>query len=74
MRSREEAEKLAQTLHGYQQVKDGTVAPEIDEAVIGSMGTFYRVRLGPFASVGEADAVLSRVISSGQPEARIVVD
>ena len=35
---------------------------------------FYRVRLGPIATVEEADMVLSRVISIGHPEARIVVD
>lgn len=53
VRSREEAERLARTLQSYQPVRDGTVAPEIDEAVIGSMGTFYRVRLGPYADANE---------------------
>lgn len=53
VRSREEAERLAQTLNGYQPVRDGMVTPEIDEAVIGSMGTFYRVRLGPYADAAE---------------------
>ncbi|HEX2842783.1 SPOR domain-containing protein [Hyphomicrobium sp.] len=53
VRSREEAEKLAQTLRSYQSVQNGTVSPEIDEAVIGSMGTFYRVRLGPYADATE---------------------
>jgi len=53
VRSREEAEKLAQSLRTYQAVQNGTVTPEIDEAVIGSMGTFYRVRLGPYADAAE---------------------
>jgi rare lipoprotein A len=35
---------------------------------------FYRVRLGPLATVDQADQVLQQVIHSGQPEARIVVD
>ncbi len=35
---------------------------------------FYRVRLGPIATVEQADSVLSRVISIGHPEARIVID
>ena len=35
---------------------------------------FYRVRLGPIATVEQADMVLTRVISIGHPEARIVVD
>lgn len=34
----------------------------------------YRVRLGPFASVEEARRVLSRVIDSGCPGARLVFD
>lgn len=34
----------------------------------------FRVRLGPIATVGDADAMLDRVIASGHPEARIVVD
>lgn len=35
---------------------------------------FYRVRLGPIASVEEADRLLARVVQSGHPEARVVVD
>jgi rare lipoprotein A len=35
---------------------------------------FYRVRLGPIATVEQADAVLASVIGGGHPEARIVVD
>lgn len=53
VRSREEAERLAQALRGYQAVQEGVVSPEVDEAVIGSMGTFYRVRLGPYADAAE---------------------
>lgn len=53
VRTRQEAEKLAATLTGYQAVQTGAVQPEIDEAVIGSMGTFYRVRLGPYADAKE---------------------
>lgn len=34
----------------------------------------FRVRLGPLATIDEADQLLSRVIGSGVPEARIVVD
>ena len=35
---------------------------------------FYRVRLGPLASVEDADAMLLKLIQGGHPEARIVVD
>ena len=34
----------------------------------------YRVRLGLLASVEEADQLLARVVDSGYPQARIVVD
>jgi rare lipoprotein A len=34
----------------------------------------YRVRIGPVPSVDEADRLLERVVDSGVPEARIVVD
>ncbi|MGH6938758.1 septal ring lytic transglycosylase RlpA family protein [Hypericibacter sp.] len=35
---------------------------------------FYRVRLGPIASVSEADRLLDKLVRSGHTEARIVVD
>jgi rare lipoprotein A len=34
----------------------------------------FRVRLGPIGTVDEADRLLSRVVDSGLPDARIVVD
>jgi peptidoglycan lytic transglycosylase len=34
----------------------------------------YRVRLGPLPSVEQADQLLARVVDSGYPEARIIVD
>jgi rare lipoprotein A len=35
---------------------------------------YYRVRIGPIASVDEADRTLKRMIAEGHPESRIVVD
>jgi rare lipoprotein A len=35
---------------------------------------YYRVRIGPIASVTEADKTLQRMIADGHPESRIVVD
>jgi len=35
---------------------------------------FYRVRLGPIASVSEADRLLDKLVHTGHTEARIVVD
>lgn len=36
--------------------------------------SYYRVRIGPIASVVEADKTLKRMIADGHPESRIVVD
>lgn len=36
--------------------------------------TFYRVRIGPLASVEEADRTLSNLIAAGHPESRVVVE
>ena len=35
---------------------------------------FFRVRLGPIATVAEADRLLAQVVQAGHPEARLVVD
>ena len=65
VRSRAEAESLAQTLatkHGPQ-LKSGT--PLVDEAVIGSMGTFYRVRVGSYVNADEPRGVCNALRTSG---------
>ena len=45
----------------------------VTKARIGNR-SFYRVRVGPLQNVETADTVLSRMISSGFPQAQIVVD
>lgn len=45
---------------------------QVQSAIVGER-EFFRVRLGPFAAVEEADIALERLIDSGFPEARIVV-
>ena len=35
---------------------------------------FYRVRLGPMATVPEADVLLDRVLATGQTGARVIVE
>ena len=37
-------------------------------------GSLFRVRMGPLSRVDEADALLEKVISSGYPDAKLVVD
>jgi hypothetical protein len=39
--------------------------PEIDQAVLGNMGAFYLVRVGPFATVQETQAVCAKLKGSG---------
>ena len=53
VRSRDQAERVIVGLKKEQGFRIGNVEPQIDETVIGSMGTFYRVRLGPYASATE---------------------
>ena len=63
---RENAQRLAQNLAG--------VGPaNVYQAVVNGQ-KFYRVRLGPVGSVGQADHVLSRLSASGHNDAIIVVD
>lgn len=45
----------------------------LTEAQIGRR-KFYRLRIGPMQTLQDADAVLAKIISSGFPKARIVVD
>ena len=65
VRSRSEAEALAGLLVGRHAEQLGGRKPEVDEAVIGSMGTFYRVRLGPYASAGEPETLCNALRSDG---------
>ena len=39
--------------------------PEIDETPVGNMGSFYRVRMGPFASSQEGQAACAKLKVSG---------
>ncbi len=45
----------------------------VTQARVGTQ-TFYRVRLGPIQRIEDADALLQKVLGSGQPDARIVVE
>ncbi|PKU23211.1 septal ring lytic transglycosylase RlpA family protein [Telmatospirillum siberiense] len=42
--------------------------------VVTKGGTMFRVRMGPLPSLDAADALLEKVIASGYPEAKLVVD
>ena len=65
VRSRREAEDLAARLRQEHGAKLGRRVPVIDEAVFGNMGTFYRVRLGPFAESGESRQLCATLNAGG---------
>lgn len=51
----------------------GVGSPTISQ-VQTAKGSMFRVRLGPLPTVADADALLEKVIASGYPDARVVVD
>jgi tetratricopeptide (TPR) repeat protein len=65
VRSRQEAEAIAQKLQAQSGTALKSRAPVVDEAVIGSMGTFYRVRVGSYATAEEPRGVCNALRSSG---------
>jgi rare lipoprotein A len=60
------AEKLRQQL-----AKVGRA--DVSQVQVGGR-TFYRVRIGPLASVDQADATLAKVVAAGSSEAKIVAE
>ena len=65
VRSRAEAEALAQKLAAQHGAALKSRTPAVDEAVIGSMGTFYRVRVGSYANAEEPRGVCNTLRTSG---------
>lgn len=65
VRSRAEAEALANKLSQQHGNMLATRTPTVDEAVIGSMGTFYRVRVGSFATAEEPRGLCNTLRTSG---------
>jgi cell division septation protein DedD len=65
VRSRSEADALAAKLLANHGSELGPRQPEISEAVLGNMGTFYRVRIGPYADAKEPLQLCGGLRSSG---------
>ncbi|MGQ0456357.1 MAG: SPOR domain-containing protein [Hyphomicrobium sp.] len=65
VRSRAEAEAVAQKLTQSVGGALSSRQPTVDEAVIGSMGTFYRVRVGGYANPEEPRGVCNKIRTSG---------
>ena len=65
VRSRSEAQTLAAKVKQQHAAALGSRQPEIDETVIGNMGTFYRVRIGPYANAEEPGSLCAKLRGSG---------
>lgn len=65
LRSRAEADALAQKLVQQQGAHLMSRTPVVDEAEIGSMGTFYRVRVGSFATAEEPRGLCNTLRTGG---------
>jgi tetratricopeptide (TPR) repeat protein len=65
VRSRDEADAVVARLKNEMSGKLAAAEPSVDEAVFGNMGTFYRVRLGPYASAQEAGRVCAGLKAGG---------
>lgn len=65
VRSQAEAQSLAGKVQREHAAMLASREPEIDRAVFGNMGTFYRVRFGPYATLQETQQVCSKLRGSG---------
>lgn len=65
VRSRSEAEALAGLLVGRHAGQLAGRKPEVDQSVIGSMGTFYRVRIGPYSNEQEPQQLCNELKADG---------
>jgi hypothetical protein len=64
-RTHDQAQAMAVKIKNQYGQAVGQREPEIDEAVVGNMGSFYRVRVGPFASPQEGQAACAKLKGSG---------
>jgi cell division septation protein DedD len=65
VRTQDQAQEIAIKVKSRYGDAVGQREPEIDETVVGNMGSFYRVRVGPFASLQEGQAACSKLKGSG---------
>ncbi len=65
LRSRSEAQALASKVKAQHGAILGNRQAEIDETVIGNMGTFYRVRIGPYANADEPSSLCAKLRGTG---------
>jgi cell division protein FtsN len=64
-RTEGEAQALASKVKRDYAAALATREPEIDQTVVGNMGSFYRVRVGPFATAADSQAACAKLKGSG---------
>jgi len=65
VRTQAEAQALAVRVKREHAASLASREPEIDETVVGNMGSFFRVRIGPFASAQEGQATCAKLKGAG---------
>lgn len=65
MRSVREAKAIADKIKKDHASAIAGREPAIEETVVGNMGTFYRVSVGPFADAKESQAVCGKLRAGG---------
>jgi cell division septation protein DedD len=65
VRSQDEAKALAAKVKRDYAAVFASRETDIDQTVVGNMGTFYRVKVGPFATQNEGQAACARLKGSG---------
>jgi hypothetical protein len=65
VRTEKEAQSAAQKLKQQLGAAVEGHEPEIDQAVYGNMGAFYRVRIGPYATAQESESLCAKLKGSG---------
>ena len=61
VRTQDEAQALAAKVRREHAAALAAREPEIDQAVVGNMGSFYRVRVGPFATQHDGQAACAKL-------------
>lgn len=65
VRSQQEAQGVASRLQANYAREIGGRTPTIDQTSVGSLGTLYRVQVGPFASAKDTEALCARLKGDG---------
>jgi SPOR domain len=65
VRTADEAQALAAKVRREHGQTLSAREPEVDQAVVGNMGSFYRVRVGPYATQADGQAACAKLRGSG---------